>query len=43
MFSKRPFVPSEVEGHGPGAGQGVSTSLDTNGKGVALQHYVSAL
>jgi len=28
-----PFVPSEVEGHASDAAQGVSTSLDTNGKG----------
>ncbi|MDF0487172.1 valine--tRNA ligase [Sphingomonas sp. H39-1-10] len=32
-----PFVPSEVEGHASNAAQGVSTSLDTNGEGAALQ------
>ena len=35
-FTPNPFVPSEVEGREAGAAQRVSTSLDTNGRGVAL-------
>ncbi|SDA13909.1 valine--tRNA ligase [Sphingomonas sp. NFR15] len=32
-----PFIPSEVEGQAANAALGVSTSLDTNGEGAALQ------
>ncbi|RVT42016.1 valine--tRNA ligase [Sphingobium algorifonticola] len=32
--TETPFVPSEVEGQAARAAQGVSTSLDTNGKGI---------
>jgi hypothetical protein len=37
FITPHPFVPSEVEGHALTAPRGVSTSLDTNGLGLASE------